>query len=219
MLLASLANVDGQRLELQPTAGVGFAGALQNPYFDNGGDLPAYSVAIGVALHAARVQISTGISFFTTGYSSTGEFTLTDPYGLPLGTTYGTYRFRFLHIGVPVTAGLVAPVTKHFEIVYSLGLMPAYNITVRKSFSSGLVTYKLQTVPKEDFDRYYSRFTLFGLAQVSFQYRLQRGLKIFAGPVFRPMITSSSAQLREREFALTFDVGAGIPLQTTRLKK
>jgi hypothetical protein len=173
---------------LQPQIGVGGSNTKEITYSGTQKykSVLAYDVRLDVGYDINNIVITSGIGYMRTGYKL--PFTLTDPLGNVISSTYIYWYFN--HLMLPLHAGYKLKPGKKLAILPTIGTDFSYNISAQETPVKYLSTKKVKTISAAEFDRTYNRLSVFGFVQVSFEYNISSKLSITCAPAFDYMFTN-----------------------------
>ncbi len=167
-----------------------------------------HSLGLTAAYHLGRFSIGTGLTYFTAGREQ--ENRVLFPFNTYPHADYEEYVFR--HLMLPLTLSYHAPMGRKVEFIPSAGLGISYNTGAKYRTQSSDSSFYKRDFSSTEFDRYFRKVSVWGLAAVRFSYKLSEPLALLAGVEARGMLTGiykpEAGLPQEHTMTLFFSLGA-----------
>jgi len=172
-------------LFIQPQAGIGVSNVKTVAQNDTK-NATVYDWNLGVGYKFKNFVVMSGIGYLETGYKLT--ITYMDALGNPISTA-GYYTY-FSHIVIPVTVAHEFKPGKKLSVLPAIGALISYNMSGRQTLPNYMGSSNIEPIPSEQFNKDYKAVSLFGVAQLNFDYKISPQMSVTLAPVIDYMFTN-----------------------------
>lgn len=177
-----------------------------------------YSVKLTAGYQMNRWRFQTGIQYFSSGFKRDFIFGFNPAYPSGVLDLSGSQSVTFHHIGIPVQAGYVLPISSKLKLVPTLGLLTTYNISATIRTRENNVKHT-GSLAGDDFAAQYNRISFWGTVAAHLEYKLNDKVSLFGGPSANYMIGSlakssvnSGFTYSKENYTIGFDLGLSLRL-------
>lgn len=168
--------------------------------------IPAYNMQIGIGYQYKNWRFQSGLQYFRSGFKIGGlsfntHFNPFDPAVL----TNGSYNISISQIGIPLQVGYVIPLSKKLCLVPYAGLLGALTFAgnSRHDEHKQITNRSLSGAELNG----YGRFTVWGLAGLQLEYKLNNKVSVFGGPSLQYRLRTTGGNTDGNFYNLNFNLG------------
>lgn len=205
---------------LAPLAGAGISNT-QHRYttYDNAGiatsthtsSIFSYNFRAGIGYRYKNWRFESGLQYMSNGYLMK-DLVFGSGYDPATGTiqSYGSYRVRLNHIGIPLQVGYSIPLSRKLSLIPSVGFITTYtfNGTYETNEGSSVRTGDWTKKSLDD----YGRISVWGQASLQLEYKVNQKISLFGGPSLQHQFFKDGGGLWKNPYNLHFNLGVKIGL-------